>query len=402
MAQELERSGEVQRSRREQGSVLLFVTIGLLALLAFAAWSTETGQVWAAKGQLQAGTDAAALAGAAGLYANGSQAADPPTAIAAAQSYGPQHQVLGQSLQILASDIETGSWDLQTRSFAPLPGVTDRSQVRAVRVVGRRDAVQNGEVPTVLGRILGVNGIPVSGEAVGYIGFAGSMPVGTAELPITIDCCAIAGSTPGALCEADYCQTISTNPPNPCPLDLNGDGVPERTVSCLEFHSTPEQNACWTVFDPSGPSVNTADLTDVIQNANSTPVGPDPIYIDNGTKTPVISDIHDRFHGTGQFAPDGPAGQDTDGDGTVDSWVVALPVVECQNPGDQCASGNPASIQGVVCFDINQVEVTPAKEIRGEFLCPTDPRFQSCDTTGFGPGGSIDTGIDAQYPVLVR
>jgi Flp pilus assembly protein TadG len=388
--------------RQEQGSVMILVTVALLALLAFAAWSTETGQAWAAKGQLQAATDASALAGAAGLYANGPQAADPAAAVAAAQAYGPPHDVINQSVQIAAADVETGSWDLQTRVFTPLPGVTDRSQVRAARVVGRRDSTLNGEVPTVLGRVLGIAGIPVTAEAIGYLGFAGVLPTGRAELPITIDCCAIAGDTPGSLCEDDYCSTITSNPPNACPLDLDGDGTPERTVSCLEFHSTPEQNACWTVFDDSSPSVSTADLTDIIENANSTPVGAEPIYIDNGTKTPVVADIHDRFHGINSFAADGPAGQDTDGDGVVDSWVVALPVVECQNPGDQCASGNPANVVGVVCFDVNQVQPTPDKIIRGEFVCPSDPRFQQCDQGGFGPGGTIDTGLDAQAPVLVR
>ena len=378
----------------ERGSVLVFTTLGALALLALTAWALETGQVWSAKGQLQGATDSAALAGAGNLLINDGALADPPGAIAAAQAYGPQHAVIGTPVQILASDVETGSWDMQTRTFTPLPGSTDADVVRAVRVLGRRDAVQNGEIGTFLGRILGVDGIPVDALAIGYLGFAGITPPGSAALPIVIDCCAIAGNPN---CDQDFCDTIATNPPNPCPLERD----PSKTVSCLEFFATPDQNACWTVFDPDHPSVSSSGLRDIVESRNEYPVGPDPIFVDNGTKTPIVRAIQERFLGTGEFAGE-PEGQDTDGDGVIDSWVVTLPVVECQNPGDHCASGDPAKLVGVVCFDLQEVLVTPEKIIKGEFLCPTDPRFERCDIGGFGPGGEVDAGIDAQAPVLVR
>jgi hypothetical protein len=322
--------------------------------------------------------------------------ADPAAATSAAQEYGPQHKVIGTPVELLEADIETGSWDLTTRTFTPLPGSTDADVVRAVRVVGRRDETQNGEVATFLGRVVGVEGIPVTAQAIAYIGFAGVVPPGMAELPIVIDCCAIGGNTPGAECSEDFCDTIAS-PPNPCPLERD----PTKTVTCLEFHSTPEQNACWTVFDPDHPSVNAPDLEDIIEDQNQTPVGPDPIYVDNGTKTPAIALIRDRFLGEGDFAGN-PSGEDTDGDGEIDSWPVTMPIVECQNPGDNCSSGDPARVVGVACFDLQEVLVTPDKIIKGEFVCETDPRFERCDTSGFGPGGGFDAGIDAQAPVLVR
>jgi hypothetical protein len=244
--------------------------------------------------------------------------------------------------------------------------------------------------------VVGVAGIPVTADAIGYRGFAGVIPTGMAELPIVIDCCAIAGNTPGAECSEDYCDSIAT-PHNPCPLERD----PSKTVTCLEFFSTPEQNACWTVFEEDDPSVNVPALEDIIENQNQTPVGPDPIYVDNGTKTPVVSDIRDRFLGLRDFSGH-PAGEDTDGDGEIDSWPVTLPIVECQNPGDHCSSGDPARVVGVLCFDLQEVLVTPEKVIKGEFICPDDPRFERCDIGGFGPGGEVDAGIDAQAPVLVR
>ena len=131
-------------------------------------------------------------------------------------------------------------------------------------------------------------------------------------------------------------------------------------------------------------------MTDVVENGNSEEIGGEPIYIDNGTKTPVVQDIKDRFDAEGS---------DTNGDGIVDSWFVTLPIIECQNPGDQCASGDPQVVKGFICMDIREVVVTPDKIIKGDFICPTDPR---CDMVGFGPGGTIPGSISADFPVLVN
>jgi Flp pilus assembly protein TadG len=380
-----------RKKAREEGSALLFVTIGLLVLLAFAAWATETSRVWQAKTQLQAAADASSLAGVGNLLTNNFTTVDEAAARTAATSYGPHHKALDTPITIAATDVDAGSWDMATRNFTPLPGSNDPAQVRAVRVRTRRDDSVNGPVQTILGKVVGVDSIPVNTEAVAYWGLAGSGEPGVVDLPITIDCCAISGNTPASACTQHYCETVSSERPNPCPLES---GV---TTTCLEFYATPEQNACWTVFDPDGPAVSTSDLRDVIEDGNPHEIEGDPIYIDNGTKTPAIRDIRDRFLGLGNFAPD-PAGTDTDGDGVIDSWVVVLPVVECQNPGDHCASGDPAEIKSFICFDIHEVIPTPDGLIKGDFLCPTDPR---CDNEGLGPGGDIPGTLSSAYPVIV-
>ena len=74
-------------------------------------------------------------------------------------------------------------------------------------------------------------------------------------------------------------------------------------------------------------------------------------------------------------------------------------MVECQNPGDQCASGNTQDIVGFLCMDIREIIVTPDKIIKGDFICASDPR---CDMPGFGPGGSVIGSISADYPVIVN
>ena len=183
--------------------------------------------------------------------------------------------------------------------------------------------------------------------------------------------------------------TISSSIPNQCALSYGG------TATCLEFHSQPEQNACWTVYDGASPSVNTPDLIDTVADGNTYAID-GPIYLDNGDKVPVISEINARYEGTGGYSP--AEGIDTNGDNSVDSWVVTLPVVQCQNPGDGCGTGTPQKVVGFVCFDIREIIVTPDKIIKGDFLCPSDPR---CDGTGLGPGGTIPGALSAQYPVIV-
>ena len=85
-------------------------------------------------------------------------------------------------------------------------------------------------------------------------------------------------------------------------------------------------------------------------------------------------------------------------DGTMDSWVVALPVVECQS-SDHCAGGSPARVVGFVCFEVREVAVTPEKIIRGRFLCADDPLISECDLSG---SGGDPFGLRARSPVLVQ
>ena len=368
------------KTKREKGAVLVFITISLAALVGFAAWATETGRAWQTKSQLQAAADSAALAGVESLLSADFLTVDEAGARTEAITYGAEHQALGTYLTIAAADVQVGSWDMASQTFTALPGNIDPAVMRAVRVITRRDDTVNGPIPTILGRALGVNSISVNTDAIAEWGFAGSGGPGIVDLPIVIDCCAVAGSD----CNQNFCETVGDTVSNPCLL-ANGE-----TTSCLEFFSTPEQNACWSVFDGDSPSVNVPGLTDIVADGNAEIIGYEPIYLDNGTKTPVIQDIKDKFDAEGT---------DTDGDTVNDSWVVTLPVVQCQNPGDQCASGDPQRIVGFMCMDIHEIVVTPDKIIKGDFICSTDSR---CSNTGFGPGGTLAGSISADYPVIVN
>jgi Flp pilus assembly protein TadG len=371
------------------------VLVGLVALLAASALAVDAGLLWTSRTQLQGAVDAAALAAAASLIdpsvpaVTADEARNAADAVAAGNAAAPVSSVT-------LTDVQLGAWDTVARIFDDSVDLTDPKLVNAVNVTAHLDGNLNQAVPAFLSRVLGHAAFSVSAQATAYLGFALTFPPGTVHLPITIDCCDLGGSS----CDGDYCATVTNTPPHPCSLE---DGT---QVSCLEFHPTSEQNACWTEFDGQSPAINTPGMIDIIRNSNERTVGDEPVYVDNGTKTPVVDIIYEKFHRTGEFAGSDPqdpnaGGTDLDGDGYSDTWVVGLPVVQCQDPGANCASGTPQQIVGAVCFDINEVLVNPKKIIKGRFLCPNDERYRDDCGSGSGPGGG-DFGVRAEQPVLVQ
>ena len=383
------------RRKRQAGGVLLLVVVSMVGLFGVAALATDVGHVWAARSELQATADAAALASAANLVNAAGLSVTLPAAIASAQTYGLANQADRKAISILAADLSFGDWDLATEQLNTSVDLTDPDQVTAARVVARLDQTANGPVQTVLARVLGRQSFGFTANAIGYLGFAGSFPPGTIDLPIGVDCCSISGTD----CTSDYCSTIQNNPSNPCMLS---DGVTQ--VTCLEFSPTGTQNACWTEFDGQSPSLNTPGLVDVVSDGNeSTSSVSEPVYLDNGDKTPVIGTISDKFQGAGSFLGN-PSGSDIYPpiDGVKDSWVVGLPVFECQDD-TKCAGGSPQRIVGAVCFEIREVLVTPDKVIKGRFLCSDDALFSQCGIGGSGSGpGGMNFGVRASVPVLVQ
>jgi Flp pilus assembly protein TadG len=399
---ESNRNAAYRRSRgSEAGVVMITVLVALVALLAIASLAIDGGMLWAARTQMQNAADGAALAAGRNLIDADAPAVTLAAAEAAAVSTASQNLAVSTpSITLLPADITYGDWDLDTRTFNSGVDLTNPDEVTAVEVVARLDNSTTGRIPSYLAGVLGRDDFAVTANATAYLGFAGGLSPGFAELPIVIDCCKLAGSD----CKQDYCATIATNPPNPCSLDdpqLTG----ANDVSCLEFFNSSDQNACWTEFDPGNSSVNTSDLLDVVQDGNPVEISTDvPIYIDNGTKTPVISEINDKFLGDGYYVGEGkgvdrytnPPGQPS----KPDSWVVGFPVVECQTD-KHCAGGDPTDIVGVVCFEIREIIVTPDKIIRGRFLCEGDALLEECDI-GLTKSGGLDFGTRADLPVLVR
>jgi Flp pilus assembly protein TadG len=387
-----------------RGVTMVTVVVGLVALIGATALAIDVGAMWVAKTQLQNAADAAALAAASNMIDKSVPATTLGTATTVAQQVGNANQAISAAnVDILSTDVTYGDWDLDTRTFDTSVDLTDPSQVTAADVVTRMSSAANGPLPAFMSRILGRQSYDVRADATAYLGFAGRVGPDVVPLPVVLDCCELTGDA----CNGQFCPDIQTNKPNPCDLDdapqdvdfdAGGNPIP---VTCLEFASTGEQNACWTSFEHTS-SVNSSDMTDIIENAVPFHVNAgDEYYVDNGTKTTVVEAIHDRMSGEDGFGD--AAGQDyyEPKDGVKDSWVTLLPVVECQD-GVNCATGTEAEIKGFVCFEVREVLVTPEKIIKGTFMCPNHPRWDECMGKGpFGSGGD-DFSIRADIPVLVR
>jgi hypothetical protein len=391
------RSSSTRRGR-ETGAAMLTVLVALVALIAISSLAIDGGALWTARNQLQNSADSSALAAAANMIDVVTPATTLGAARGAALARAASHRAISTGAVVVeTADVVFGNWDLATRTLDTGVDLGDPAVVNAVEVTARLDDASNDRVPAFFSKVIGRTGFTAGATATAYLGFAGSAAPGQIDLPIAIDCCKISGAD----CKQDFCTTIDTNPPNPCALDDPQDEG-ATTVSCLEFHNTPDQNACWTQFDGESSSINTPGLTDIVEDGNPITISTsEPVYVDNGTKTPVIGDIKDRMMGEGSFAGDAH-GEDRylPKDGVEDSWVVGLPVVECQT-GINCAGGSPMQIVGVVCVEIREIEVTPAKIIRARFLCETDPLFELCDI-GLTVSGGYNFGIRADIPVLVK
>ncbi len=395
------RSEPRRSGKHERGATTIIVLVALVALIAMSSLAIDVGILWAARTQLQNAADAAALAGAMNLIdPDGPTVTASAATDAAVQVCGRNGSIGTTSLALPTSDVQLGNWEFATSTFDPNVLLTDPGVVNAVNVSTRLDNVANGPVPAFFSRILGRQTFDVATLATAYLGWAGRWGPGWIDLPIAIDCCKLRGNG----CDQDYCDTITATPPNPCDLKApQGDGV--KTVSCFEFSPTADQNACWTQFAESDPSVNSNELRDIIEDGNRTELSNEmSIFLDNGTKASVIHELANAFYGEGSYTND-RRGQDRyypKDDDISDSWVTALPVVACQD-GIHCATGATSRIVGVVCVEIREIERSPLNIIRARFLCPdTDPDlFEECEI-GRTVTGGLDFGVRADIPVLVR
>jgi hypothetical protein len=380
---------------------MITVLVAMVSLLAISALAIDVGLIWAARTQVQNVADAAALAAGRNIIETNPLAVTLAESTTVAIAQGGLNRALSTaSVNIAAEDVVFGNWDMDARTFDTAIDLTDPNVVTAVEVTARLDGSNNSAVPAIMSRVVGKDNFTVVASAISYLGFAGSVSPGEVELPVAIDCCKLKGS-PG--CDQEYCGD-GTPPINACSLVEPQDPDAPDSVTCLEFANTNDQNACWTQFSEDTPSINTPTLMGVVEDGNQYEVDTSSeIFVDNGSKVPVIGEIKDKMMGTGGYVGNG-SGNDiyepVHSPPIADSWVVKLPVIACQDD-DHCAGGTPAQMVGVVCFEVREVTVTPDKIIRGRFLCPGDDLWDD-ECGSLGKTGGLDFGIRAGIPVLVR
>jgi Flp pilus assembly protein TadG len=410
----------------ERGSVMVIAALAITALLLFAALALDVGMAYSSRTQSQNADDSAALAAASKMIYQ-----DPATsnaavvrtdlAIAEAKKFAGDNGTVGTgSVQLRdPTDFAFGEWNTTTHTLDTSVGTADPDKVTGVQVNVAMDnsAGANKRSPTFLSQLLGISGFQVQNQATAYLGFQGSFGTNF-NLPIAIDSCQLSGNNNG--CGDDFCA--KSQQPTSCTLfKPQSDSV---GLICGDFQNTTNQDICWTAFSNTDPSINKSAIQSIV-DAGQAPTGitaGTAVYLDNGDKTSSLSYLRDKMYGCGSFKT--PAGVESYGEGyAADSWVVKLPVVQCQNT-NHCAGGTPMTITGGVCFEIREI-VNPApgkgcnapvnggdKIIRGRALCPNssnatvrqlyhDHCLPPASAPESGPGG-CNFGLRAQIPVLVK
>ncbi len=150
-------------SPSERGSIALMLALSLTVLMAAGALVIDLGHARVVAAELQAGLDAAAVAGASKLRDG------PDVARAAAQTIAFANRAGGAPIEVAEADIEIGTWDLETNTFTVLYG-DDEALGDSVRVV-----VSEQSVPVFLAEVMGVDRMSIAREATA--GSSGSDPV---------------------------------------------------------------------------------------------------------------------------------------------------------------------------------------------------------------------------------
>lgn len=152
-----------RRKQTERGAVLVFVAVALVVLTAFLALAVDVGFMYTAKAGLQASMDAAALAGASGLFLG------PDEARARAIEYAAKNPVYGEPIVLQESDIELGTWDPGKREFSVLEG-EDEVFANAVRVTGNMTDERGNPLDLLFASVLGRDSADVRASSVATAG----------------------------------------------------------------------------------------------------------------------------------------------------------------------------------------------------------------------------------------
>lgn len=152
---------------------MVWSVVALLALTAFCSLAVDYGRVQLAKSELQHAADAAARYAGTGLSAGTAEARRRAVAAAA------DNKADGTPVALDAdNDVEFGTWNEQTRTFAPLSGAAEAG-ANSMRVTARRTAARGNPVPLMLAQVVGRSSCDVHASSVvlfrpgGAAGFIG-------------------------------------------------------------------------------------------------------------------------------------------------------------------------------------------------------------------------------------
>jgi len=145
--------------RSRKGATLVLVAILMTALISFAGIAIDASRLYVMRAELQTTADAAAVAAIV-------EVADkrPTNATTIAIAYAPKNVVEHTAPTIAAADVEPGTWNFATNTFAVLGTWTDPA-LNSVRVTAHYPGVYT------FARIFGGTGQTVNARAIGAMGY---------------------------------------------------------------------------------------------------------------------------------------------------------------------------------------------------------------------------------------
>lgn len=329
--------------KKQKGAVVVLVAILLIVFLGMAALAIDVYHLFVVRNELQNAADAAALAGARELYLDDGSAINPNANTIA---YNTALQNLSEKIAVEVNDyssnsgdVQRGHWSFSAERFDandslsaiaignyttedldnPDPSING-GFINAVKVVVRR---QDKPAASFFAQIFGFENFGMTAEAIAYLGFAGSLPPGTVDVPI-------------ALCE-DYLKDADGN----------------YSCNMGRMISESEETGGWTNFDQTEGCGNVGTSQNGIGGLLCN--GGNPVEIifgkeigTNNGMTNLLSDFYDNCWTDGSNNPP-----------TV-PLNVTLPVVECEDGtfDQSCVE----KVVGAVSVDIIWINTNKASE----------------------------------------
>ena len=300
----------------ERGAVLVLVTLLMVVLFGFAALAVDLGAAWAERRQDQSAADAAAMA-AAIEYVRGAPTDEDIVNIV--------KDFVQQNIGYPTDGAGWATCPAPTDGFIPVSGtncVSLKQTETLANDVLLKVRVPTQEVATSFGRLLGIESISVSAEAIARIE---ANPGALGALPFALPTGLSSGQeyclgTPPAGVARDLCSGASTgffgtvNSPF-----FGADADPWGTVGCADSPTNLNERIRWNTalgidhFIRIAPDdANPADGEDNCAASTTTPVEvPYALFADNGS----LTQTSDGFIGNPQFGTEARPGRLRQGDG---------------------------------------------------------------------------------------
>lgn len=184
--------------RSRSGNILVLSALMLVVMFAMLAFAVDLGYLQVVRAQLQRSADAAAIAATWDLIDDGALSGNPSPASrielarTTASQYAGLNLVTNVSPTLSSQDVQIGYLANPSDPDAPM-SFDDPSRFNAVRVLVRRTAGQNGEVPLFFARAIGSDSSSSQAEATAaflrnFVGFSTPSPtVNLGFVPLALD-----------------------------------------------------------------------------------------------------------------------------------------------------------------------------------------------------------------------